>query len=99
LTTLADWTVLDIPGVRDIATKAANSVATEYANVVDFDDQHQDALILLATHAELIRGHRDSGNLGLVYRWLWCRLVDRVRPEAYRSNRTIRSGLTMLDAA
>ncbi len=85
----ADWTVLNIAGMRDIALKAAHSVAAEYANVVEAEDLHQDALILLASNAALIRLYHDSGIRGFAYTWLRSRLVDATRPLAYRHNRTI----------
>ncbi|MEU7905911.1 hypothetical protein [Actinoplanes sp. NPDC049118] len=85
----ADWTVLELIGIRDIAVRAAHSVASEYRGITDVEDLYQDALILCASNAELIRGHYDSDNRGLVFTWLRHRLVDAVRPEAYRRNRTI----------
>ncbi len=89
LSTTVDWTVLELDGIPEIAHRAARKVAAEYAGLVDADDQRQDALILLATNAELVREHLAAGTLGRLHRWLWCRLVDKARPIARRANQTI----------
>ncbi len=89
ITATVDWTVLDLIGIRDIAVRAAHSVNTAYRGITDVEDLYQDALILCASHPDLIRGHYDSDNRGLVFTWLRSRLIDAVRPEAHRQNRTI----------
>lgn len=89
LSTSVDWTVLELDDVQEIASRAARKVATEYARLVDLDDQRQDALILLATNAELVREHIAAGTLGRLHHWLWCRLVDAARTVARRANQTI----------
>jgi hypothetical protein len=71
------------------AEHAARKVAAQYAGVVDADDERQDALILLASHPELVREHHHADTLGLLHHWLWCRLVDAARPLAQRANRSI----------
>ncbi|GGL01742.1 hypothetical protein [Mangrovihabitans endophyticus] len=89
LSTTVDWTVLDLNGIPEIAHRAARKVATEYAGLVDLDDQRQDALILLATNPILVREHIEAGALGRLHRWIWCRLIDKARPIARRANQTI----------
>ncbi|MFI5497209.1 hypothetical protein [Actinoplanes sp. NPDC051859] len=69
-TEAADWTVLDETGITDIARKAAHSVAAEYRHIAETDDLHQDALILLTTHAARVRSYLTSGNPGYTFVWL-----------------------------
>jgi DNA-directed RNA polymerase specialized sigma24 family protein len=85
-----DWSVLEYPGVRTVARKAASRVATDYSDLaaVDFDDLYQEALILLATNGEAqdCLGDPDLG-LGVLYHRIVRDLEDKVRPEAKRHTR------------
>lgn len=99
MTTPADWTFLDLDGVAETARRAARKVAAEYPAVVEADDLYQDALILLARNSDQVRKHHESGELGLLHHWLWCRLVDTVRPLARRANRSISYERTYQEAA
>lgn len=93
----ADWSVLEYPGVRTVARKAASKVATDYADLttIDFDDLHHEVLILLATGPEARQCLEDPGlGLGVLYVRMVQGLLDKVRVEAGRHNRQ-----TSLDAA
>ncbi|OKI45134.1 hypothetical protein [Micromonospora sp. CB01531] len=88
----ADWTVLEIPGVEGVARKAAAKVASDYESVsglVDKDDLHQEALILLATHGERVRRYVEGPDgLGGLYHDLLMDLINKVTPLAKRAIRT-----------
>ncbi|MDH6462027.1 hypothetical protein M2302_002202 [Micromonospora sp. A200] len=86
----ADWSVLEIPGVQDVARKAAAKVAAEYSTVtmVEYDDLLQEGLIRLASKPDIVRGYADGPDgLGGLHHWLWCDLTDLARKEGARSNR------------
>jgi hypothetical protein len=57
------------------------------------------ALILLARNPDQVRKHHESGDLGLLHHWLWCRLVDATRPAERRANRSISYERTYLETA
>jgi DNA-directed RNA polymerase specialized sigma24 family protein len=85
-----DWSVLEYPGVRTVARKAASKVATDYSDLatVDYDDLYQEALILLATNGEAqdCLGDPDLG-LGVLYHRLVRDLEDTLKTEARRHTR------------
>lgn len=85
---LTDWTVLT-PEVMDRALKAAATVAREYDGVMERDDLLQEAYILCATNAARVKDYVAQDEYGHLYRWLWSRLTDLIRPAANRSNRTV----------
>ncbi|MEU8327277.1 hypothetical protein [Micromonospora sp. NPDC048839] len=83
----ANWTVLEIPGVSEVAVRAARKVARDYASLVEYDDMYQDALIHLATKSDLVHAYVDGPDgLGGLHHWLWCRLVNGINVS--KSNRT-----------
>ena len=89
--TVADWTVLDLDGVTDVARSAAARVAAQYRHTTEFDDLLQDAYLNLAEAADEVRGYLtdpDKGP-GLLHHRLWCDLVDSVKTEAGRRTRQV----------
>jgi hypothetical protein len=89
--TEADWSVLDIDGVADIAHSAAARVAGQYRHTTEYDDLLQDARIRLAQTAGDVRVYvtdPDKG-LGLLHHHLWCDLVDSVKTDARRRSRHV----------
>jgi DNA-directed RNA polymerase specialized sigma24 family protein len=82
-----DWSVLEYPGVRTVARKAASKVATDYSDLpaVDYDDLYQEALILLATNGEVqdCLGDPDLG-LGVLYHRTVRDLENTISTEARR---------------
>ena len=89
--TTADWTVLDIDGVTNVARTAAARVAGQYRYVAEYDDLYQDALIRLAQAPDVVRDYLTDPDKGLdlLRHWLWCDLVDTTRTEAARRNRHV----------
>lgn len=85
----ADWTVLQLDGVADVAQKAASKVAAKFINVIDYDDLHQDAVIILASHRDTVQGYIDRDELGYLFHWLWCDLTNIANREATKKNRQI----------
>ena len=84
--TTADWTVLDIDGVADIAHSAAARVAAQYRHTTEYDDLLQEAHILLACAAGDVRDYLadDTKGPGQLHHRLWCDLVDSVKTDAKR---------------
>lgn len=81
--------MLELDGVADVMSKAAAKVAYEFRGVAEFDDLHQEAVIALASHPEIVRDYVARNKLGLLHHWLWCRLTDLARRDATTSNRTV----------
>lgn len=90
-TTTADWAVLDIRGVIEVARTAAAKVAGQFRYVAEYDDLFQDACLRLAESPDVVRAYLDDADKGfdLLRHWLWCDLVDTTRTEAARRNRHI----------
>lgn len=88
----ANWTVLDVPGVDQVARRAAARVAREYSDQVlfDADDLYQEALIMMATTrdaAECLGPH--GMGLGVLHTRTVQGLQDKVRTEIRRANRKV----------
>jgi len=81
--------VLQVDGVPDVSRKAAAKVAYEFRGATEYDDLHQDAAILLASHPDTVRDYVRRGKLGLLHHWLWCRLTNAAGRDATSSNRTV----------
>lgn len=86
---VADWSVLDLPYVRDIARQAARRVHAKYEHVSEEEDLFQDALIFLATRPSLQASARDTENLGLLQHGLEQDLGDMLLPQAKKQERTL----------
>lgn len=85
------WDVLEIEGVMQVARKAAARVASEYEGTIERDDAEQEAAILLATKADMVRevlGNPELG-LGVLYRRLVQDLTDLVKTEAKRRSKHV----------
>lgn len=86
----ADWTVLEIEGVEDVARRAAKRVARDFSDTTTVEDATQDALILLATTSSLRQTARDTAKgLGMLYHELHMDLINRYRTEAQRRTRLV----------
>lgn len=85
--TTTDWTVLEIDGVRDLATTAARKLSQQYASTIEFEDAEQEALLILASSTET-RTMLASG-AGLLHRWLYQRLQDLVKVQANHRSKHI----------
>ncbi|GIF02251.1 hypothetical protein [Paractinoplanes rishiriensis] len=97
MTTPADWTFLDHDDVTRAAYRAARRVANQYPAIADTDDLYHDALILLANNPDQIHTHHDD--MRVLHHWLWCRLVDTIRPQARQANLTISYERAILENA
>ncbi|ATI18986.1 hypothetical protein KGG85_gp46 [Streptomyces phage Tefunt] len=51
----ADWSVLDLPGVKDGARSAAYAFARDYEGVVEREDMEQELLIAFAERPRMVR--------------------------------------------
>lgn len=78
----SDWTVLDVPGILDIAGKAARKVSQQYEHTLEFEDAQQEAYIVLASNGDVVREYLAAEQFGLLHNWLYQRLVDNVKTEA-----------------
>lgn len=89
----ADWSVLDLAGVRDVADQAARRVHRKFAQYSVVDDLRQDALVAIATTADLLSClEGDEPELGLLQHRLECDLVNAMTTHARREQRTIPFG-------
>jgi hypothetical protein len=78
-----DWTILGLPGVMEVAEKAARKVAFDYSVAIEEDDALQEALIMLATRQSLRDClHNEALGLGALHHALYSDLVDKVKREA-----------------
>lgn len=87
---LADWSLLQEPGVMEAAERAARKVARLH-RTFEVDDLLQETYILLAERTETYRSaiERDSaGGLGLMTHELSRDLGDRIKRESGRRART-----------
>jgi len=84
------WTVLDIEGVREVATQAARRVNRRYSQVTELDDLTQDALILIATKGDLLSClEGDEPELGLLQYRVEMDLVNKAQTAANQQQRNI----------
>lgn len=92
MSTTQDWTVLELPGILDIAQQAASSVARTYdIAVMDKDDLYQEAMILLTQPVRAIRVRQQYGAFqeDRIAKELQHDLIDKIRTDVNRSNRTL----------
>ncbi len=82
-----DWDALSLPGVMDVATKAASAIGAKFPGVVERDDIAQEIYIWIATHGDLVRDYVAKNELGLLYNRLWSRGFNEAQKLAGYSNR------------
>lgn len=83
--TTADWTVLDIGGVLQVARTAAAKIAKLHPGTIEFDDAYQEALILLAQMPSRVRecaSETRGATLGTLCNELHRDLLDTIKYEA-----------------
>lgn len=88
MTDLADWSVLEIEGVVEVAERAAALAAKRWAPLPDYDDFYQEALYILAYHPHKTYDALEEG-LGVLHHRLWQDLTDYARKENRRSHLNI----------
>jgi hypothetical protein len=77
-----DWSVLDMPGVIEIAEQAARKISEQYELTFEYDDAYQEALLILASKADMVREQVVGGHLGQLQFRLCQDLTDKVKTEA-----------------
>lgn len=82
-TLTVNWEVLEVEGIKDVAASAARRVSEQFKGTIEYDDAHQEALILLATDSK-VEEYIDSEDLGLgaLQNRLYQKLVHQVETEA-----------------
>lgn len=83
----ADWSFTSNPEVMKVIERAAWRMANQYESTrtIEYEDAHQEGLILVATHARLRECLTDPGlGLGVLHTRLTQRLVHKVETEAKR---------------
>lgn len=76
-----DWAILDDPVLGPIVKRVVAKVARSRPHL-DPEEIGQEARIVAVQHSLEFRQWASTGDLGLVYRTLHRRLLDRLRPEA-----------------
>jgi hypothetical protein len=76
-----DWAVLEIPGVKDVAERAARKLSDQYGLTLEYDDALQEAMVLLAGRPDEVR-ELAGDNPGLLHFRLCQRLTHLVETEA-----------------
>jgi len=84
-----DWTVIEHDSVQLVARQAASKVARNSGGVLEYDDLYQDALIILASRAEVVRDYLSDPATAERHlnKWLWSRLEDKARTHKARAAR------------
>ncbi|WP_327068699.1 hypothetical protein [Kitasatospora sp. NBC_01302] len=93
-TQAVDWSVLSEPHIDSVAQAVARSISRDYGLTLEFDDAHQEALLVMAERGAQVRSILADAGPGLLNRWLSQRLRDRWLTEARR-----RAGHTSYEAA
>lgn len=83
-----DWSVLDLPNVRDIVEQATRRVHQKYKGPVDMEDLKQEAMIKVATTPNLQDAARGE-EPGLLQFRLEQDLGDMLTPEVKRQEKTL----------
>ena len=90
-----DWSVLDIDGITRILDITSRRVADKFeGGFHQKDDLFQEGAILLASRGDRVHAQADDDALGLVAHELEMDLLDLVRPEGSRRQRTVSYELT-----
>lgn len=85
MTDLADWSVLEIEGVVEVAERAAALVAKKWAPLLDYDDFYQEALVILTSRPDKTYDALEEG-LGVLHHRLWQDLTNYAAKENRRSH-------------
>ncbi|MEU5403685.1 hypothetical protein ABZ348_30840 [Streptomyces sp. NPDC005963] len=80
-----DWSVVT-EETAEIAQRAARKAAEQFGAALEYEDAHQEALLLLATRPGAARTALEMG-AGVLYRWLAQRLRDAHLTEAKRRSK------------
>ena len=83
----ADWSVLNLPGVMTAATNAARTIAYNHRGLTEFDDQRQEALIYVATHADEVRQYVVGRQLGGLNNRVQSRLAKKLETTVRRTQK------------
>lgn len=86
----ADWSVLDIEGVTDVIGQAARQVHRQYERFTERDDLYQEAMILVATKADLQEAARSEAlGLGVLQHRLVMDLIDKIKTGVGHARRQV----------
>lgn len=77
-----DWSILNLPGVQEVAENAARKISDQYELTLEYDDAFQEAVIILASRPEEVAAYVVGGHLGQLHHWLHQRLAHLVETEA-----------------
>lgn len=89
MSTAVDWTIIENDIVDAVIHTEAKRVGHAYSGVIEEADLRQEAYIVCATNAEIVRGYVTMGDVGYLSKWLWSRLTDIARSMANTSNREV----------
>jgi hypothetical protein len=87
-----DWSILralEGTGFEAAVRSAVTKVWSQHRSLTERDDVSQEAQLLLASNADIVRGHMENGRPDFLHRWLWSRLQDRYRTEVSRAALTV----------
>ncbi|WP_432482540.1 hypothetical protein [Kineococcus esterisolvens] len=89
MTSSVDWSVLEIPGVMEVAESAARRASVEYELMYEFEDAQQEAYLILAAMPDRVRqcvGGEGRLTLGTLAHEVYRDLIDKVkRPAAHKA--------------
>jgi hypothetical protein len=93
-----DWSLSRNEAVLAARDVAVNRLVRDFGHLVEADDLHQEAAIIIAASAAKVRDYlADTENPGHLTRWIWSRLRDQLRPQVRKANQTV--SLTRVEAA
>lgn len=84
----ADWSILEDENAMSVARSAAEKVASDWSQFVEYDDVYQEALIILASKPREVQDNIASEyGYRQLHHWLWCDLVIFAKTQARRRGR------------
>jgi hypothetical protein len=81
-----DWSILQDEGMETALKKAVTRVLRNYPDTMEYDDLHQEAVIILATKSDMFRevmADPELGERGVVHR-LWQDVTDKIKTDGRR---------------